>query len=90
MTTRDGRFVGVDVVDLHDPRCRGKEDEPRFLARVLSVEERALVTRSPAPATKLWRLWAAKEAAYKVVSKVRGAPPPFVHAQFRVELESGQ
>ena len=40
---------------------------------------------SDRPDELLWRLWAAKEAAFKVVSKIRGAPPLFVHPAFRVD-----
>jgi phosphopantetheinyl transferase (holo-ACP synthase) len=79
-----GRFVGVDVVDLDHPRCVGRHRDPRFRRRILAEPERELVSAASDPAMMLWRLWAAKEAAYKVVSKVRSAPPPFVHAAFRV------
>ena len=78
-------FVGVDVVDLGDPRCQGKTEDARFLARVLAQVERDAVAAAPDAARVLWRLWAAKEAAFKVVSKLRGSPPPFVHAAFRVD-----
>ena len=78
-------FVGIDVVDLHDPRCVGKSEDGRFLARVLAEPERDAVGIGPDPDRVLWRLWAAKEAAFKVITKLRGAPPPFVHASFRVE-----
>jgi phosphopantetheinyl transferase (holo-ACP synthase) len=78
-------FVGVDVVDLRDPRCEGKTDDARFLARVLADGERDAVAAATDAASVLWRLWAAKEAAFKVVSKLRGAPPPFAHAAFRVD-----
>jgi phosphopantetheinyl transferase len=87
--TRARPLVGVDVVDLQDPRCEGKERDARFLRRILADGERELVERADAPAVMLWRLWAAKEAAYKVVSKLRGAPPPFVHAAFRVDPGDG-
>ncbi|MEW5849945.1 MAG: 4'-phosphopantetheinyl transferase superfamily protein [Myxococcota bacterium] len=75
--------LGNDVVDLRDagvPRAR-------FLHRVLSVEERAWVeeTRSPA---RTWRLWAAKETAYKAL--VRGKPDlVFAHSQFVVDSQGG-
>ena len=86
MTENDiGRFVGVDVVDLRHPRCADKATDERFTSRILNdVEQGALAVASDPNAT-LWRLWAAKEAAYKVVSKVRGKPPAFMHAAFRVD-----
>jgi hypothetical protein len=82
---RAGLFVGVDVVDLADPRCQGKHEDERFIGRILGGAERDRLERSEDRATVLWRLWAAKEAAFKVATKVRGAAPPFVHAAFRVE-----
>ena len=85
MSPRRGRFVGVDVVDLDDPRCVGKQRDDRFLRRILADAERKRVRESHDPAVTLWRTWAAKEAAYKVISKIRAAPPPFVHAAFRVD-----
>lgn len=36
------------------------------------------------PDESLWVHWAAKEAAYKIVSKLRGDPPVFVHRDFVV------
>jgi phosphopantetheine--protein transferase-like protein len=86
---RTGHFVGVDVVDLDDPRCVGKHREPRFMKRILDDAERELMKAAGDPVLMLWRLWAAKEAAYKVASKIRGAPPVFVHAAFRVLPDSG-
>ena len=78
-------FIGVDVVDVREPRCVGKARDTRFTSRVLNdIEQGALAVASDPDAT-LWRLWAAKEAAYKVVSKIRGRPPAFVHAGFRVD-----
>jgi phosphopantetheine--protein transferase-like protein len=85
VTPRPKRFVGVDVVDLDDPRCVGKQRDQRFLDRILAESEREQLSAANDRAVKLWRLWAAKEAAYKVISKVKGAPPPFVHASFRVD-----
>jgi hypothetical protein len=84
--TEQGHFVGVDVVDVRDRRCVGKTRDTRFLSRVLNDVERHALANSPDPDAALWRLWSAKEAAFKVVSKVRGTPPAFVHAAFRVDL----
>ena len=84
--TEQRGFVGVDVVDLRDRRCVGKERDARFLTRILNDVERGALATAPDPNATLWRLWTAKEAAFKVVSKVRGVPPSFVHAAFRVDL----
>ena len=82
-----GRFVGIDVVDLAHARCVGKHEDARFLRRVLSEAELEDVSVSGEPARKLWQLWAAKEAAFKVASKVRPKVPAFVHAAFRVAAD---
>ncbi|MHB1191630.1 MAG: 4'-phosphopantetheinyl transferase superfamily protein [Longimicrobiales bacterium] len=82
--------VGNDIVDLCEPRTEGKHSDPRFVARVLGERERAVLAQAEDPAVALWAFWAAKEAAYKVASKLRGTPPVFVHAAFCVAwTESG-
>lgn len=80
-----GCYVGVDVVDLDDARCAGKHEDRRFLSRILAASELDLLSHSQDPLAALWRIWSAKEAAFKVVSKLEGVPPPFIHADFRVE-----
>lgn len=82
-------LVGNDVVDLDHRNCRGKSDDLRFLDRVLAPAERTLVAAAPDPDHALWLHWAAKEAAFKVVTKLLGEPPVFVHAAFGVEPERG-
>lgn len=78
------RAVGVDVVDLADPRAAGRSGDQRFLDRVFSPHERERIRASPDPDLEVWILWAAKEAAYKVVSKLLAEPPVFRHAAFQV------
>jgi len=76
--------VGNDVVDLERPRTAGRADDERFVTRVLDAEERQAVRASDERDLELWCHWAAKEAGYKVISKLIGDPPPFVHRAFRV------
>jgi len=76
--------VGNDVVDLEDPRTRGRHEDRRFVARVLGPDERGMFASEDDPFTGFWAAWAAKEAAYKVASKLRGSPPVFAHAAFAV------
>ena len=82
-------LVGNDVVDLTDPRCQGRSESVRFLARVCTAAEAVRIRGSDTPDRTLWLLWAAKEAAFKVVSKVAGEPPPFVHAAFEATVSGG-
>lgn len=75
--------VGNDVVDLRDSRCRGKSSDARFLERVFTSEEAGVIHDAPDADRALWSAWAAKEAAFKVVTKLLGSPPPFQHSAFR-------
>jgi phosphopantetheinyl transferase (holo-ACP synthase) len=77
-------LVGNDIVDLGDPRCSGKARDLRFLKRVCHAEEMSRILSARDADLSLWIHWAAKEAAFKVVSKALGAPPVFTHRLFRV------
>ncbi len=61
--------VGNDVVDLKHPENRGKSRDDRFLGRVFTKQERDRIAGAERPETLLWVFWAAKEAAFKVVSR---------------------
>lgn len=61
--------VGNDVVDLKLPENQGKSGDDRFLGRVFTSEERDRIAGAAHPESFLWALWAAKEAAFKVVSR---------------------
>lgn len=77
-------LVGNDVVDLSNPRVRGRSGDERFVSRILDASERPSLQARTDPDLELWCLWAAKEAAYKVAAKMRRRPPAFAHAAFRV------
>jgi phosphopantetheine--protein transferase-like protein len=61
--------VGNDVVDLEAPENRGKSRDERFLGRIFTDEERGRLAGAARPDALLWALWAAKEAAYKALSR---------------------
>ncbi len=61
--------VGNDIVDLKDPDNCGKSGDDRFLGRVFTPEERDRIAGAVCPDQLLWAFWAAKEAAYKAVSR---------------------
>jgi phosphopantetheine--protein transferase-like protein len=61
--------VGNDIVDLKEPDNCGKSGDDRFLGRVFTPEERERIVGAANPDKLLWALWAAKEAAYKAVSR---------------------
>jgi phosphopantetheinyl transferase (holo-ACP synthase) len=75
-------MIGNDVVDL----AEAGEPSPRFVARVLAPAEREVARAGGAAA--VWRLWAAKEAAYKALAR-RDPELPFAHARFVVDVEAG-
>ena len=79
-------LVGNDVVDLDEPEARDAHRRERFVRRVLSEGERALLAASLDPRTLLWSLFAAKEAAYKVATKL-GPPRPFAHRELLVAAD---
>jgi phosphopantetheine--protein transferase-like protein len=77
-------FVGNDVVDLTNPRTEGRGGDERFVGRVFDDDEQRAILAAGSSDIELWTRWAAKEACFKAVSKVLGAPPPFVHRAFKV------
>jgi phosphopantetheinyl transferase (holo-ACP synthase) len=78
-------FVGNDVVDLANPRTEGRATDERFVARVFDLEEREAIATEGGSDVELWSRWAAKEAAFKAISKVIGLQPTFLHRTFKVE-----
>ena len=81
--------LGNDVVDLTDPGAVGKCRDARFVARVFTPDEQAWIAAAAAPDRALWRLWAAKEAAYKAARKtVSGLV--FAHRAFAVDPVLGR
>lgn len=80
-----GRLVGNDVVDLDDPAIAQTHLRERFLARVCAESERALLAADPKRV--LWSLFAAKEAAFKLLSKAGPGPLVFAHRKFVVSAD---
>jgi phosphopantetheinyl transferase (holo-ACP synthase) len=76
--------VGNDVVDLLNPRTHGRATDERLLGRVFDAEEQEEIRAADLSDAELWCQWAAKEAGFKVISKVLGGPIPFVHRAFKV------
>jgi phosphopantetheinyl transferase (holo-ACP synthase) len=71
--------LGNDVIDLDDPAIARHHEDRRFVERVCDESERARVLSK----ADLWRTFAAKEAAYKVLVKM-GASPGFGHRAIHV------
>ena len=84
--------IGNDIVDLTSLESIGKSRDRRFIARVFTLEEQVRIDRSESPDTTLWMFWAAKEAAFKAVSKSRPGLS-FIHRAYVVTFhpnESGK
>lgn len=77
-------MVGNDVVDLHDADAHPSTLNGRFDERVFCLSERQTLETAP---ERRWKLWAAKEAAYKVAVKQDPATI-FSPSRFRVGLEA--
>jgi len=77
--------LGNDIVDLQEDGVAGKSADRRFMTRVFTENEHQTILASPQPDVMLWMLWAAKETAFKIVSKL-GQPPVFAHKKFAVRL----
>ncbi|MBF0452143.1 MAG: 4'-phosphopantetheinyl transferase superfamily protein [Candidatus Magnetomorum sp.] len=64
--------VGNDIVDLASPFTFEKSRDSKFVNRVLTQKEQAVIDQSAQNADRLlWAHWAAKESAFKVVSKIQ-------------------
>ncbi|RPJ69621.1 MAG: 4'-phosphopantetheinyl transferase superfamily protein, partial [Acidobacteria bacterium] len=79
-------WIGNDVVDLAEPGVAGKEQDRRFMDRVFTPAERVHILEAAAPTIALWKTWAAKEAAFKIASKLREGVV-FAHRSFEVEAD---
>ncbi|HEX4449048.1 MAG TPA: 4'-phosphopantetheinyl transferase superfamily protein [Polyangiaceae bacterium] len=84
MARGENLAVGNDVVDLTDPWIARHHEDADFVARVCSDEERRRVNTK----RDLWRLFAAKEAAYKALVKL-GRAPGFAHRALLVSADGG-
>ncbi len=62
--------IGNDIVDLTNPGNIGKSRDSRFMRRVFTGAEQDLIATADDPDVLLWALWAAKETAYKIASKI--------------------
>ena len=81
-------WIGNDVVDLEHSSLHGKLESRRFLKRVFTKSEQAIIARAGESDIELWCLWACKESAFKAFSKILPTPPAFIHSAFEVSWTS--
>lgn len=82
-------WIGNDVLDLQHPKCLDRGRDGLRFKRVLTPGERDWVVGGRSEdllPLRLWALWAAKEAAFKVHCKLLGAER-FQPRRFRCRLE---
>jgi hypothetical protein len=79
-------MVGNDVVDLRDSDADPETLNPRFDGRVFSRDERRSIEQCAEPSRQRWRLWAAKEAAFKLLRRL-DPTTPFLPVRFLVSLD---
>lgn len=80
-------LVGNDVVDLREPSHRASFKRPRYLERVCGPAELRRVLGSEDPEATFWGLFAAKEAAFKALTKSAG-PFPLCYAELQVSADA--
>ncbi|MDZ4165097.1 MAG: 4'-phosphopantetheinyl transferase superfamily protein [Smithellaceae bacterium] len=76
--------MGNDIVDLRSLEAAGKGADLPFVARVLTAAEEEALDRSGRRDLLLWLIWAAKETAYKAVSKGEGGLS-FIPRRFQMD-----
>ena len=59
-------MIGNDIVDLKHATIGGNWECPRFLEKVFTKKEEALIFASENQHQTVWLLWSMKEAAYKL------------------------
>ncbi|MDG2307868.1 MAG: 4'-phosphopantetheinyl transferase superfamily protein [Candidatus Binatia bacterium] len=76
-------MIGNDIVDFEDPEAQPTGTHPRFDQRAFSDDERKAILQSGDSVRERWVLWAAKEAAYKLL---RATDPTTVFSPPRFEV----
>jgi phosphopantetheine--protein transferase-like protein len=59
-------MIGNDIVDLNQAHKDSNWKRPRFLEKVFTQKEQALIFSSENQHQTIWLLWSMKEAAYKI------------------------
>jgi phosphopantetheinyl transferase (holo-ACP synthase) len=80
-------MIGNDIVDLKIAALESNWKRPRFLDKVFSKEEQALILDAKNQSQMVWRLWSMKEAAYKIYIQ-QGGKRIFNPEKLRCELLS--
>ena len=63
-------MVGNDIVDIDLASLQSNWKRPKYLDKIFTTKEQALITHSTDPSTMVWQLWSMKEAAYKLYTQL--------------------
>jgi phosphopantetheinyl transferase (holo-ACP synthase) len=63
-------MVGNDIVDLRVAKKESNWQRPRFLEKLFTLKEQQLIRDAQDSFIMVWRLWAMKEAAYKLYTQI--------------------
>ena len=62
-------MIGNDIIDLNVAGIISRWKEQRFLDKLFSDEEQAIIMAEEHHFNNIWRLWSMKESAFKVYSR---------------------
>jgi len=65
-------MIGNDIVDLAQAALDSNWRRERYLDRLFTAEEQALILNASNPHQTVWKLWSIKEASYKVYVQETG------------------
>ena len=68
-------WIGNDVVDLEHSSLHGKLESRRFLKRVFTKSEQAIIARAGESDIELWCLWPVKRRRLRPFLKLFQLPP---------------
>ena len=63
-------MVGNDIVDISLAQQQTNWRRPRYLDKIFTSREQALINHSESPDLMVWRLWSMKEAVYKLYTQI--------------------
>lgn len=63
-------MIGNDIVDIAEIKKNSNWQRPRFLEKLFTLREQALIHNSENKFIMVWRLWSMKEAAYKLYTQL--------------------
>lgn len=63
-------MIGNDIIDIAETKKNTNWQRPRFLEKLFTLTEQALIHNSENKFIMVWRLWSMKEAAYKLYTQL--------------------